>query len=116
VPLLAHPWPGVPLPGRNAAGRAECCWVPIAPRLTPHGLRHTYKTLMLELGTPAVLMDEQIGHEDGSVQARYSHATSEMRNRLLDGLTGLWQAALDRRRALSEGSPVAVLDRLLRET
>ena len=33
---------------------------------------------MVELGTPAPLMDEQMGHEDGSVQARYSHVTSGM--------------------------------------
>ncbi len=115
VPLLGEPWPGVPVRGRNASGRADACWLPIAPGLTPHGLRHTYKTMMVELGTPAVLMDEQMGHADGSVQARYSHATPEMRRRLLDGLTDLWTAALDARRAIRRGSPVAVLDQLLRE-
>jgi integrase len=57
---------------------------------TPHGLRHTYKTLMVELGTPATLMDAQMGHEDGSVQARYSHITPDMVQRLLDGLTAGW--------------------------
>jgi hypothetical protein len=36
-----------------------------------------------------------------------------MVSRLLDGLTRLWLAALDARRELSYGSPVAVLDRLL---
>jgi integrase len=115
VPVLADPWPGVPVRGRNAPGRADSCWAPIAPKLTPHGLRHTYKTTMVELGTPAVLMDEQMGHEDGSIQGRYSHATPDMRRRLLAGLTELWQAALDARREMHPGSPVAVLDRLLRE-
>jgi integrase len=115
VPLLADPWPGIPVRGRNAAGRAEACWRPVAPGLTPHGLRHTHKTLMDGLGTPAKLADERMGHEDGSVQARYSHVTAAMRAQLLDGLTGLWHAALDARRALSPGSPVATLDRLLRE-
>ncbi len=43
---------------------------------------------MIELGTPATLMDDQMGHADGSVQARYSHVTAEMTRRLLDGLTG----------------------------
>jgi integrase len=81
--------------------------------LTPHSLRHTYKTLMEELGTPHKLMDAQMGHEDGSVQARYSHVTDTMRGRLLDGLTEVWTAALDVRRALDPGSPVATLDRLL---
>jgi hypothetical protein len=70
---------------------------------------------MEELGTPGKLMDERMGHEDGSVQATYSHITAAMRRQLLDGLTGQWHAALDARRAMSPGSPVAVLDRLLRQ-
>ncbi|HEX6682620.1 MAG TPA: LacI family DNA-binding transcriptional regulator [Candidatus Limnocylindrales bacterium] len=115
VPVLADPWPGIPARGRNAAGRADACWVPIAPGLTPHGLRHTYKTLMEELGTPAKLMDQQMGHDDGSVQARYSHATVTMVQRLMDGLTELWEAALEIRREMVPGSPVVVLDRLLRK-
>lgn len=113
VPVLADPWPGIPVRGRNATGRADACWAPISPGLTPHGLRHTHKTLMEELGIPAKLMDERMGHEDGSVQARYSHITAVMRLQLLDGLTTLWLTALDARRAVSPRSPVAVLDRLL---
>jgi integrase len=115
VPVLADPWPGVPIRGRNALTKADACWLPVAQGLTPHGLRHTYKTLMIELGTPATLMDAQMGHEDGSVQARYSHITTGMTGRLLDGLTELWTAALDARREFSPGSPVGVLDRLLGE-
>jgi len=115
VPVIGDPWPGVPVRGRNAAGRADACWLPIAEGLTPHGLRHSYKTLMVELGTPAVLMDEQMGHEDGSIGARYTHITPVMVERLLSGLTDLWLAALDARRALHPHSPVAVLDRLLGE-
>ncbi len=66
VPVLADPWPGVPIRGRGALAMADACWLPVAQGLTPHGLRHTYKTLMIELGTPATLMDAQMGHEDGS--------------------------------------------------
>jgi len=87
----------VPVRGRNGAGRADSCWTPIASGLTPHGLRHTHKTLMDQLGTPGKLMDERMGHEDGSVQARYSHVAPSMRTQLLDGLTALWTAALDGR-------------------
>ncbi len=114
VPVAADPWPGVPIRGRNAASRAEACWLPIAPGLTPHGLRHTYKTLMVELGTPPTVMDDQMGHSDGSVQARYAHATADMVRRLLDDLTTVWENALAVRRRLSPGSAVAILDRLLR--
>jgi hypothetical protein len=34
---------------------------------------------MEELGTVSTLMDERMGHQDGSVQARYSHVTPETR-------------------------------------
>ena len=67
------------------------------------------------LDTPPKLKDERMGHLDGSVQARYSHITAEMRCRLLDGLTDLWNAALDQRMSYSASSPVTVLDALLRQ-
>ena len=70
---------------------------------------------MLELGTPPKLMDGRMGHADGSVQARYSHVTLEMRRKLLTMLTGLWDASLDRRREMSPGSPVGVLNELLKQ-
>jgi integrase len=115
VPLLAEPWPGVPVRGRNASQRADACWVPIARGLTPHGLRHGHRTLMEELRTPPPLMDERMGHDDGSVQARYSHVTAEMRRRLMRGLTEEWESALNARREMSPRSPVAALDALLQE-
>lgn len=115
VPLLADPWPGIPVRGRNASGRAEACWLTIAPGLTPHGLRHSHRTHMEELGTPPKLMDERMGHEDGSVQARYTHITTTMRSHLLSGLTARWEASLDARRALNPRSPVGALDALLDE-
>jgi hypothetical protein len=113
VPVASTPFPGVPVRGRNAEGRADACWVPLGVGLTRHSMRHVYKTLMEVLGTPSKLMDAQMGHSDGSVQARYSHVTEGMRRRLLDGLTEVWQDALDARRALSPSSPVSALDRLL---
>ena len=115
VPVLGEPFPGVPVRGRGAAGRADACWLPVERKLTPHGLRHSFKTLLEELGIPAKLMDELMGHFDGSVQARYSHVTRVMRQRLIDGLTEAWEVALDARRAMSPRSPVDVLDRLLVE-
>jgi integrase len=113
VPLLGDPWPGVPVRGRGAAARAEACWMPIAPGLTPHGLRHTHKTLMEELGTPPKLMDERMGHEDGSVQARYSHVTPDMRKRLLDGLTSLWVSGLASRAKMNPCSSIRCLSLVL---
>ncbi|MFE6025610.1 LacI family DNA-binding transcriptional regulator [Streptomyces niveus] len=114
VPLLGEPWPGVPVRGRGATSRANACWLPIAKGLTPHGLRHTHRTMMEDLGTEKVLMDQRMGHIDGSVSARYAHVTAGMRQRLTLGLTQRWEAALDARRAMCLTSPVRVLDRLLR--
>lgn len=88
--------------------------MPIATGLTRHGLRHSEKTLMDELLTPTKLKDERLGHLDGSVQARYSHITQSMRDTLVDGLTGVWEAALDARLELCSSSPVRVLEDLLR--
>lgn len=74
VPLLGEPWPGVPSRGRSATDRADACWAPLAKGLTPHGLRYTHRTMMEDLGTEKVLMDERMGHIDGSVSARYAQS------------------------------------------
>ncbi len=114
VPILSEPWPGIPTRGRGAVARADACWTAIAQGLHPHGLRHTHKTLMVELGTPPTVMDNRLGHQDGSVQARYSHITRTMRDVLMVELTRMWEAALSARRELTGRSPVVVLDQLLR--
>ncbi|MGX1884455.1 LacI family DNA-binding transcriptional regulator [Streptomyces sp. NPDC055287] len=115
VPLLAEPRPGMPARGRGAAGRADACWMPIAKGLTPHGARHMHKTRMEGFRTPPKLMDERLGHLDGSVQARYTHITRQMRMELMANLTAEWEAALDARLALCPTSPVTVLNALLQE-
>lgn len=114
VPVSASPWPGVPVRGRGAAARAEACWLPIKDGLTRHGLRHGHRTLLEELGIPKVLIDERMGHEDGSVSARYTHVTDSMRSAMLQALTEVWAESLDERLALAPRSPVPVLDNLLR--
>lgn len=113
VPVSASPWPGVPVRGRGAAARAEACWLPIKDGLTRHGLRHGHRTLLEELGIPKVLIDERMGHEDGSVSARYTHVTDSMRASMVDALTEVWLEALDERLALAPRSQVSVLDALL---
>lgn len=59
-------------------------------------------------------MDERTGHEDGSVQSRYDPITAGMRKALMSALTEMGEQALEARRAMSHGSPVAVLDPLLK--
>ncbi|MFC4050043.1 hypothetical protein ACFOY4_10140 [Actinomadura syzygii] len=69
--------------------------------------------MLEEAGIRPVLIDERIGHEDGSVQRRYTHITQAMRDELLQVLTTRWEASLKARRTLSPGSPVAALNELL---
>jgi hypothetical protein len=92
VPILGDVWTGIPARGRGASGRTDACWLLIAKGLTPHGLRHSHKTAMQELGVPSTLQDDRMGHADGSVQARYSHITVAMRQRLMNELTEQWEA------------------------
>lgn len=113
VPLLAEPWPGIPVRGRGASNRAEASWTPIAPGLTPHGLRHSHMVMLDEFRTPSVLIEERFGHLNGTVSARYKHVSQDMRAELLENLTGLWNKTLDARLALNLRSPVITLDKLL---
>lgn len=114
VALEAKPFPGLPLRGRGAQERATAGWLPIAPGLTPHGLKHSAKTLMVGLRTPEILSHERLGHEMGGIGSVYSHITPAMRAQLCEQLTAEWNAALDARLTMAPGSPVPVLDRLLR--
>ncbi|CAM4334961.1 LacI family DNA-binding transcriptional regulator [Nocardia ninae] len=115
VPVSVESFPGIPVRGRNAHGRSDGCWMPIAKGMTPHGNRHSHRTLLEELGTPQKLIDSRIGHEDSSMQARYTHITQVMIDRLMADLTEAWFTALDARLEMSPTSPVAVLNSLLRE-
>lgn len=63
----------------------------------------------MELGVPTKLIDERVGHEDGSVQGRYTHVTPAP-----EDLTGLWEAALAHGGRTHPASPVRALDWLLR--
>jgi hypothetical protein len=67
----------------------------------------THTRLSWEAGIPPKLMDERMGHEDGSVQSRYGPITAGMRQALMAALTEIWEEALAARRAMSHGSPVA---------
>jgi integrase len=115
VPVSAEPWPGVPVRGRGNAARADACWVPLAAEVTPHGMRHSHKSLMAELRTHDVMSHDRLGHTMPGIAGVYSHPTPPMRAELMDALTRCWDEALDRRRALRGRSPVAVLDALLSE-
>lgn len=99
--------------GRRRPTDAVSCWAPICPGMKAHGLRHSHRTLLEELGTPKVLMDDRLGHADASVSARYSHVTSGMRERLMGALQEEWKRTLGRRLSMGAPSPVGVVEGLL---
>lgn len=114
VPLEGE-WPGTRVRGRNAQGRAEYNWLPVAEGLTPHGLRHSHRTWLEESRVPEVLAEERLRHEIPGISGIYRHVTEAMRRELAAAMTQAWETALDERLAMSERSPAAVLDGLLRE-
>ncbi|MBF6063281.1 tyrosine-type recombinase/integrase [Nocardia terpenica] len=113
VPISSDVFPGLPIKGAHPWRRADLCWMPIVDDARPHRNRHSLRTDLEEAGIPKVLIDERIGHADGSVHANYTHITESMRDRLCDVLTEMWYSALDLRLAMSPTSPVAVLNDLL---
>jgi hypothetical protein len=92
VSLAADPWPGRPLRGRNNAGRAEACWLPVAGGPTPHGLRHAHKSLMGELKIPEVLAVSGC-----AAPLLYFRAVRPSRLPAAQTIVSRWQADPDRR-------------------
>jgi integrase len=113
VPVTAEPWPGLPVRGRNYVERSQACWTPICNGLTPHLLRHSHKTWMVEDRIPEALSHDVLGHELEGVGRRYTFITDAMRAERVEALTERWNRALDARIVLNPRSPVAVLDELL---
>lgn len=125
---IRHAWPaavpGEPFtpPGGFRSGRPAldleqvwpASWLPVAPGLTPHGLRHSHQVWMDEDGTPEVLMHERLGHDMEGMKRVYRHVSPAMRAALRGALQRRWRAALEERAALDPHSPVALLDELLR--
>lgn len=88
-------------------------WEPICVGMKPHGLRHSHRALMEELGTPKVLMDDRMGHSDASVSARYAHVTPSMRRDLVERLQERWEECVEQRRVMDLVSPVALVKDIL---
>ncbi|GAA0986469.1 hypothetical protein GCM10009555_064000 [Acrocarpospora macrocephala] len=63
----------------------------ILPGAVFHGLRHLYKSVLMEAGIPHVLQFERLGHELGGMDGVYGHVTEAMRTRLMDELQRRWR-------------------------
>ena len=88
-------------------------WLPLAPGLTAHGLRHGHRTWMAEDGIPDILAEQRLGHEVPGMRGLYTHISDRMREALLQALQVRWEDALRARAAIRPHSPVPLLDELL---
>lgn len=123
VMLEGEPWPGKVTGARGAESRAHACWLPIpvenpedkeeGDTVTPHSLRHSHKSWMIEDGIPEVAQFERLGHELGGIRGVYSHVSDQLRQDILDGMQARWEASLRARFAMCPRSPVPLLDGLL---
>jgi integrase len=120
-----EPFPGIPVPmagmhRAKAEQLAECCWAPLVPGLTPHGLRHGHQTAMRRDRVPRVLRRDRLGHgQSGDIADHYTHIDKEMIEDMLVGQTRRWQTAVTRRARINQArgakpcSPVPALDEWL---
>jgi integrase len=88
-------------------------WLPVLPKLTPHGLRHGHQTWMEEAAISDVLRSERMGHEVPGMRGVYAHVSQAMRTDLKTALQQRWEASLRTRAGYSPRSIVPALDVLL---
>lgn len=76
----------------RADGVYKYHWLPMLkrlklPRITIHGARHSYATMLLEEGVPMKVVQEALGHSSISVTADiYSHVTPLLRKQAAGAL------------------------------
>jgi site-specific recombinase XerD len=73
----------------NAAFASAAADAGLGSGLSPHCLRHSYVTHLIEDGFDALFVQQQVGHEHASTTAIYTSVSSDYRTRTL-------RAALDR--------------------
>lgn len=95
------------------ASSALSCWLPIKHGLTPHGLRHSHKTWMIEDGIPEILAEQRLGHDVPGMRGLYAHVSDAMRDNLKAALQARWEASLRARIAIQPQSPLPLLNQLL---
>ena len=114
--IIAHKTAADHCPGSGETPADEAplaCWLPAKDGLTPHGLRHSHKTWMVEDGIPEILAEHRLGHQVPGMRGLYAHASQQMREDLTVALQARWEQSLRERAAIDPHSPVTLLDNLL---
>src|SRR6185437_13805938 len=69
---------------RDGSVRAPAT-APVYCGLRFQDLRHTHKTMLIELGVPEILQDERLGHHPPGMRGVYAHTTVRMRQAMAEG-------------------------------
>jgi integrase len=56
-----------------------------------HDLRHSHKTWLIEDGVPEIAQAKRLGHRLPGVRGIYSHVSTAVEQRLVDGLQQRWE-------------------------
>jgi site-specific recombinase XerD len=58
-------------------------------KITPHSLRHSYATHLIEAGVDLIEVEKILGHHSILTTARYTHLTDQTQHHALDRINAL---------------------------
>ena len=58
-------------------------------KITPHSLRHSYATHLIEAGVDLIEVQKFLGHHSILTTARYTHLTEQTKHHAIDRINGL---------------------------
>jgi site-specific recombinase XerD len=63
--------------------------VRIKKNISPHSLRHSYATHLIEAGVDLIAVQKILGHHSILTTARYTHLTDQTSHHAIDRINGL---------------------------
>ncbi|MBL8406408.1 MAG: tyrosine-type recombinase/integrase [Candidatus Accumulibacter sp.] len=92
----ADPRPAASLPtqsrqisGRTGRAAAAARFATLEKNITPHSLRHSYATHLMEAGVDLIEVQKFLGHHSILTTARYTHLTDQTKHHAIERINGL---------------------------